>query len=59
MMEGENVKAFAPPFNLPLPEAAQAPDPSSGACADDQKSFNEFIRHQIQAFQLCLGVCCF
>jgi len=54
MMEGENVKALAPPFNLPLPRGSTpSPDPSSGACAGDQKSFDEFIRHQIQALIFC------
>jgi hypothetical protein len=30
-------------------EAARPFRPFGGTCADDQKSFNEFIRHQFQA----------
>jgi hypothetical protein len=59
MMEGENVKAFAPPFKLPLPRGS-TPSPilHRGLCWRPE-SFDEFIRNQIQAFQLCLFVVVF
>ena len=50
MMEGENVKAFAPPSQLPLHrDSTPSPILQRGACAGDQKSFDEFIRNQFQA----------
>jgi len=50
MMEGENVKAFALPFELPLPRGS-TPSPilHRGLVLATKKSFDEFIRHQIQA----------
>jgi hypothetical protein len=50
MMEGENVKALALPFNLPLPRGS-TPSPilHRGLVLATQKSFNEFTRHQFQA----------
>jgi hypothetical protein len=49
MMEGETLKLLHLLSNYHYPEAARPPDRSSGACAGDQKSFDEFIRHQFQA----------
>jgi len=48
MMEGENVKAFADTFNNHNPRHRVHPDLSSGLVMP-KLSFNEFIRHQIQA----------
>jgi len=56
MMEGENVKAFALPFVLPLPRGS-TPSPifHRGLCWRP-KSFDEFIRHQIQALIVCFFI---
>jgi len=49
MMEGENVKASTTIFQPTTTQgSASSPDSSSGACAAE-KSFSEFIRHQVQA----------
>jgi len=49
MMEGENVKARATTFNLPQPKAARSPRFFIGGLCCRFKSFDEFIRHQVQA----------
>jgi len=47
----QDVKAFAHPFNLPLPQGStSSPMKDRGGRAGDQKSFDEFIRHQFQSW---------
>jgi len=53
MMEGENVKARATTFNLLQPKAARPPRFFIGGLCCRSKSFNEFIRHQVQALGFC------
>ena len=49
MMEGENVKASPQSFNLLLPKAARSLPILHRVLVLPKKSFNEFIRHQVQA----------
>ncbi|KQR70251.1 hypothetical protein ASF92_09640 [Pedobacter sp. Leaf176] len=55
-MEGEIVKAFAILSTYHYPEAARPFRPFVGTCADEQKSFDEFIRHQVQALIVCFFI---
>ena len=48
-MEGENVKASPKSFNPPQPKAARPLAIPHRVLVLPKQSFNEFIRHQVQA----------